>query len=48
MAMISRGFSGDVKTLQNFQMSERDYLAGISSLLMSILLILISQDIIRI
>lgn len=48
MAMISRGFSGEVKTLQEFHMSGRDYLAGICSLMMSMLLILISQDIIRI
>jgi cobalt/nickel transport system permease protein len=47
-AMISRGFAGDVKIMQDFQMHGRDYLAGAASLSLSLLLVLISQDIIKV
>jgi cobalt/nickel transport system permease protein len=47
MAMISRGFSGEVKILEEFRLRGRDYLAGISAISLSIALVLISQSIIR-
>jgi len=47
-AMISRGFGGDVKIMQDFQMQNRDYLATVASLSLSLLLVAISQDIIRV
>jgi cobalt/nickel transport system permease protein len=47
MAMISRGFNGDVKTMQEFKIRKRDYIAGAMSLILSIGLVLISLNIIR-
>ncbi len=47
-AMISRGFAGDVKIMQDFQMHGRDYLAGAASISLCLLLVLISQDIIKV
>jgi cobalt/nickel transport system permease protein len=44
MAMISRGFSGDVKIMQEFRMHNRDYLAVAMGVSMSIVLVLISQN----
>ena len=47
-AMLSRGFNGDVKIMQDFQMRTGDYVAGISALLLSLLLLLLSQNMIAI
>jgi cobalt/nickel transport system permease protein len=46
MAMTSRGFNGDVKVMQQFKMKNRDYFAAATALSLSVLLVLISQDII--
>jgi len=48
MAMLSRGFSGEVHIMQEFKMSQRDYLAGAAAISISLVLVLISQDIIRV
>jgi len=48
MAMVSRGFDGDVRIMQDFHIRTADYLFGISAVSISLLLILISQNIIRI
>ncbi|VVB63596.1 Energy-coupling factor transporter transmembrane protein EcfT [uncultured archaeon] len=48
MAMLSRGYNGDVKIMQEFNMHNRDYLAVASAISMSILLVMISQNIIRV
>jgi cobalt/nickel transport system permease protein len=48
MAMMSRGFNGDVKVMQQFKMKNRDYFAAATGLSLSVLLVLISQDIIRV
>jgi len=48
MAMTSRGFNGDVKVMQQFKMKNRDYFAAAAGLSLSIFLVLISQDIIRV
>jgi len=44
MAMMSRGFNGDVKVLQQFNMLHRDYLAVAAAISLSVLLVLIAQD----
>jgi cobalt/nickel transport system permease protein len=46
--MISRGFTGDVKIMEDFRMKPRDYAATVIVLSFSILLLLISQNYIRI
>ena len=46
-AMLSRGFNGDVKVMQQFKMKNRDYLAVAVAISLSVLLVLISQDFIR-
>lgn len=48
MAMMSRGFNGDVKVMQQFKMKNRDYLAVAAGLSFSVLLVLASQNIIRV
>ncbi len=48
MAMISRGFSGEVHILQEFQMASRDFMAMAVAVSISVVLVLISQDIIRV
>jgi len=48
MAMRSRGFNGDIKIMQEFQMQNRDYIAGGIAICFSLVLVLISQNIIRI
>jgi cobalt/nickel transport system permease protein len=48
MAMTSRGFNGDVKIMQEFKMHNRDYIAGGIAISLSVVLMLISQNIIRI
>lgn len=47
-AMVSRGFNGEVKILQEFRMRRRDYIAGTASVSLSLLLLLASQGIIGI
>jgi cobalt/nickel transport system permease protein len=48
MAMMSRGYNGDVRIMQEFKMRNRDYIAGTVAISMSIALVLISQNIIRV
>ncbi|WP_174591383.1 cobalt ECF transporter T component CbiQ [Methanocella conradii] len=45
-AMVSRGFNGDVKIMEDFKMKPRDYTALASTLTFSLLLILIAQKLI--
>lgn len=47
MAMLSRGFTGDVKTMEEFKMRKRDYITGAASIALSIVLVVTSQDIFR-
>ncbi len=46
-AMMSRGYNGNVKIMQEFKMRNRDYISGVIAISMSILLVLISHNIIR-
>jgi len=48
MAMMSRGFNGEVHIMQEFNMKNRDYLAGIVAISLSLVLVLISQNVIRV
>jgi len=48
MAMMSRGFNGEVHIMQEFKMKNRDYLAGAVAISASLVLVLISQNIIRV
>jgi len=48
MAMLSRGFNGEVHIMQEFKMKNRDYLAGTVAISVSLVLVLISQNIIRV
>jgi cobalt/nickel transport system permease protein len=48
MAMMSRGFNGEVHIMQEFKMKNRDYLAGIVAISASLVLVLISQNVIRV
>jgi cobalt/nickel transport system permease protein len=48
MAMMSRGYNGDVRIMQEFKMRNRDYVAGAIAISMSVVLVLISQNIIRV
>ncbi len=48
MAMMSRGFNGEVHIMQEFKLKNRDYIAGGAAITLSIVLVLISQNIIRI
>jgi cobalt/nickel transport system permease protein len=48
LAMMSRGFSGDVHIMQEFKMQNRDYIAGIAAITLSVVLVLISENIIRV
>ena len=48
MAMMSRGFNGDVKVMQQFKMKNRDYFAVAAAISLSVLLVLITQDFIRV
>lgn len=47
MAMISRGFNGDIKVMKEFRMHKRDYIVGATAISLSIIMVLISQNIIR-
>jgi cobalt/nickel transport system permease protein len=44
MAMMSRGFNGEVHIMQEFKMKNRDYLAGAVAISASLVLVLISQN----
>ena len=46
MAMMSRGYNGDVKVMQQFKMKNRDYFAVAAAISFSVLLVLVSQNII--
>ncbi|HPT37754.1 MAG TPA: cobalt ECF transporter T component CbiQ [Methanothrix sp.] len=48
LAMMSRGFNGEVHIMQEFKMANRDYVAGIVAVSVCLVLLLISQNIIRI
>ncbi|MDQ1282236.1 MAG: cobalt/nickel transport system permease protein [Euryarchaeota archaeon] len=48
MAMMSRGFSGEVHIMQEFKMTNRDYLYGALAISISLVLVMISQNIIRV
>ena len=48
MAMMSRGYNGEVRIMQEFKMRNRDYIAGAIAISMSVVLVLISQNIIRV
>jgi cobalt/nickel transport system permease protein len=48
MAMMSRGFNGDVKVMQQFNMQQRDYVAVAAAMSLSVLLVLIAHDFIRV
>jgi len=48
MAMMSRGFSGEVHIMQEFKMQNRDYIAGAIAITLSAVLVLISENIIRV
>lgn len=48
MAMMSRGYNGDVKIMQEFRLAYRDYIAGAAAISISVALVLISQNIIRV
>jgi cobalt/nickel transport system permease protein len=48
MAMTSRGYNGDVKILQEFKMQNRDYIAGATAISLSVILVLISHNIIQV
>jgi cobalt/nickel transport system permease protein len=45
-AMMSRGYNGDVKVMQQFRMQNRDYVAAAAAVSLSVVLVLISQNII--
>lgn len=47
-AMLSRGFIGDVKVMQEFHANRRDYIACGSALSLSAILLLISQNVITV
>lgn len=48
MAMLSRGYNGDVKIMQEFKMHNRDYLAGVAAISLSILLVMISHNLVKV
>jgi cobalt/nickel transport system permease protein len=48
MAMMSRGFSGEVHVMQEFKMRNRDYIAVAAAMTLSVTLMLISENIIRV
>ncbi len=48
MAMMSRGYNGDVKVMQQFKMQHRDYVAAATAITLSLVLVLISQNMIKV
>jgi cobalt/nickel transport system permease protein len=47
-AMVSRGFNGDIKIMHRYAIHQRDYVACVSVIALSIFLMLASQNLIRI
>lgn len=47
-AMVSRGFTGDVKILQEYRMRKRDYIALVTVFGFSVFLVLLSYNIIKV
>jgi cobalt/nickel transport system permease protein len=47
-AMISRGFTGDIKIMHRYAIHNRDYVACVGMFALSIFLILVSENLIRI
>ena len=47
-AMVSRGFTGDIKIMQEYRMRKRDYVALVTVMSFSIILILLSYNIIKV
>ena len=47
MAMVSRGFSGDVRIMHDYHLRGRDYIAAGSALALSLTLILVSLNIVQ-
>lgn len=48
MAMMSRGYNGDIKIMQSFEMQRRDYIAAAVAISLSVVLVLISHDLIQV
>lgn len=46
MAMMSRGFNGDVRVMQEFKMLNRDYFAVAAAISLSVLLVLVAHNLI--
>jgi cobalt/nickel transport system permease protein len=46
MAMMSRGFNGEIKIMQQFKMRNRDYIATAMALTLSLVLVLVSHNVI--
>jgi cobalt/nickel transport system permease protein len=47
MAMMSRGYNGDVKIMQEFKMRNRDYISMVFAISLCVTLVMISQNITR-
>ncbi len=47
MAMVSRGFSGDVRIMHDYHIRRRDYIAAGSALALSLTLIMVSLNVVR-
>ena len=47
MAMMSRGYNGDVKIMQGFKMRNRDYVSMVVAISLCIMLVLVTQNITR-
>jgi cobalt/nickel transport system permease protein len=48
MAMMSRGFNGEIKIMQQFKMKNRDYLATAMALTLSVVLVLVSHNVVQV
>lgn len=47
-AMVSRGFTGDVKIMQEYRLRKRDYIAFVTTIGFSVLLIMLSYNLIKV
>jgi energy-coupling factor transporter transmembrane protein EcfT len=47
MAMVSRGFSGDVQIMHDYHIQGRDYIAAGSALSLSLALVLVSLNVVQ-
>lgn len=47
-AMVSRGFTGDVKIMQEYRLRKRDYIALVTTIGFSVLLIMLSYNLIKV